>query len=118
MNEDSNSEVNCFARKDNVKNFKKQEQKNTLSIDDEPFLKTFEIFWDKYPKKTAYKEAQKAWLIERPEIDEVLNALEWQFSSDEWRQENGRFIPKPARYVEEQRWKDALTVYDWTLKSR
>jgi hypothetical protein len=84
----------------------KQEQKNTLFIEDESFLKTFETFWDKYPKKTDKEKAKKMWLKDKPNIDEVLKAIQWQKYTPEWEAENGRFIPYPSKYLLDQRWKD------------
>jgi uncharacterized protein YdaU (DUF1376 family) len=91
----------------------KQEQKNTLSIEDESFLKTFETFWDKYPKKTDKEKAKKIWLKDKPNIDEVLKVLQWQKYSSEWEAENGRFIPYPSKYLLDQRWKDEEKIYKW-----
>ena len=92
----------------------KQEQKNTLSIEDESFLKTFETFWDKYPKKSDKEKAKKIWLKDKPNIDEVLKAIQWQKFSPEWETENGRFIPYPSKYLLDQRWKDEVER-DWTV---
>lgn len=86
----------------------KQEQKNTHSIEDESFLKTFETFWEKYPKKTEKEKAKKIWLKDKPNIDEVLKAIQWQKSTPEWEAENGRFIPYPSKYLLDQRWKDEV----------
>jgi len=90
-----------------------QEPKNTVSIEDESFLKTFKTFWEKYPNKSNEAEAERQWLITKPPIDEVLNALSWQNSSDEWSRENGRYIPKPANYILNKKWKDARKLSEY-----
>ena len=37
---------------------------------------TFKIFWSAYPKKVGKDAALKAWNKKKPNIDEVLKALE------------------------------------------
>ncbi len=91
----------------------KREPKNTLSIEDESFLKTFKTFWEKYPNKSNEAEAERQWLITKPPIDDVLKALSWQNSSDEWGRENGRYIPKPANYILNKKWKDARKLSEY-----
>jgi len=92
---------------------KNQEPKNTVSIEDESFLKTFKTFWEKYPNKSNEAEAERQWLITKPPIDDVLKALSWQNSSDEWGRENGRYIPKPANYILNKKWKDARKLSEY-----
>jgi uncharacterized protein YdaU (DUF1376 family) len=92
---------------------KNQEPKNTVSIEDESFLKTFKTFWEKYPNKSNEAEAERQWLITKPPIDDVLKALSWHNSSDEWGRENGRYIPKPANYILNKKWKDARKLSEY-----
>lgn len=97
---------------------KNQETKNTLSIEEESFLKTFKTFWEKYPNKSNEAEAERQWLKTKPPIDEVLKALSWQISSDEWSRENGRYIPKPANYILNMKWKDVRKLSEWERMAR
>lgn len=66
----------------------------------------FNEFWNSYPTKTGKDKALSAWKKKKPNVDEVLNALVWQIESDKWRK---GYIPNPATYINEGRWKDEPT---------
>ena len=66
----------------------------------------FAEFWNSYPTKTGKDKALSAWKKKKPNVDEVLNALVWQIESDKWRK---GYIPNPATYINEGRWKDEPT---------
>lgn len=76
-------------------------------------MSDFEIFWNKYPNKEAKKKAKEIWLRAKPDLNEILKALEWQLVSDKWKR---GFIPLPATYLNQERWNDlpaiALTQED------
>ena len=36
----------------------------------------------------------------------MLTAIEWQRHQDSWLVERGRFIPRPAKWIEDRRWTD------------
>jgi len=66
----------------------------------------FHEFWNHYPKKVGKDAAHKAWTKKKPKIDEVIKALSWQVESMGWTKSNGDFIPNPATYLNDGRWKD------------
>lgn len=66
----------------------------------------FSRFWNAYPKKTGKTEAQKSWLKNKPPIDLILKALVWQSRSEQWRKDNGQFVPNPSTYLNQGRWQD------------
>lgn len=66
----------------------------------------FEIFWLNYPKKKNKGTALKAWLKEKPRLENVLHALSWQRESDDWKKKEGQFIPYPATYINAHGWND------------
>lgn len=66
----------------------------------------FSQFWDAYPKKVAKANAQKAWERQKPDLAEVLKAVECCKASDQWRQE--QYIPHPATWINGRRWEDEL----------
>lgn len=73
----------------------------------------FKSFWTAYPRKQAKPNAQRAWKKLKPgeELTAIiLAAVERQRNSDEWRRENGRFIPLPASWLNARRWEDEPTV--------
>lgn len=73
----------------------------------------FDTFWKAYPKKVAKGDARKAWSQTesiRPELTELLAAIEAQTKSDQWRRNEGQFIPYPATWLRGERWDDELKV--------
>jgi len=66
----------------------------------------FDRFWDAYPKKSGKIAAKKAWIKNKPPIDDVLVALLWQSKSDQWLTDDGRYIPNPLTYINQGRWHD------------
>lgn len=72
----------------------------------------FETFWKSYPRKVGKDAALKAWNKKKPNLDEVLKALEWQTQSAQWLKDGGQFIPHPATYLNQGRWKDEPCVIE------
>ena len=69
-------------------------------------MSDFELFWNNYPKRTGKDKALQAWKKAKPKFDDVMYALSWQTESEQWRKDNGQFIPNPATYINQGRWKD------------
>lgn len=71
--------------------------------------KVFDAFWSAYPRKTAKKDARKAFdKVPRSEWDKLIPAVEEQKVSAQWQKENGRFIPHPTTWLNQGRWEDEL----------
>jgi hypothetical protein len=66
----------------------------------------FEDFWYKYPKKQAKQEAIKAWKKAKPDILQVIDALNWQIPSKQWQAEDGKYIPMASTYLNQRRYLD------------
>lgn len=72
-----------------------------LTYDDVPdFLR----FWSAYPRKDDKKKSFIAWNKNKPPIEQVLKALEWQKKSPQWIKDNGQFIPLGETYINGARW--------------
>jgi hypothetical protein len=78
-----------------------------------PELKAgFELFYEAYPRKQGRQAAIKAWDKLNPDTGttaKIMRAIEVQKQSEQWRRENGRFIPCPATWLNGRRWEDQLT---------
>lgn len=72
----------------------------------------FAEFWSAYPKKVGKGAAEKAWKKAKANLDSVLAAIKVQASSDQWRKENGQYIPNPATWINERRWEDGVAGDD------
>ena len=83
---------------------------NNLITTNQYTSKDFDVFWQAYPKKKKKEDARKAWNTTRPNIEDVLKALEWQKQSPEWFKQGGQFIPYPASWIRSHSWEDEKSV--------
>ena len=98
-------------RNGNVKRDKRRrEEKRRDTTSSSPSSpSSFEAFWQAYPKKVGKGAARKAWSRIRPGQDLVavmLQAIEKQKRGDQWGESHGQFIPHPATWLNEERWRD------------
>jgi hypothetical protein len=84
--------------------------KASKSIDQQETEMYFEDFWYKYPKKVGKQEAIKSWKKAKPDILQVIDALNWQIPSKQWQQEDGKYIPNPATYLNQGRYMDEAPI--------
>lgn len=67
----------------------------------------FDRFWAAYPKKAGKGAAMQAFRrITGVPVDVMLYAIEQQRHSRQWQEDNGRFIPNPATWLNQRRWED------------
>lgn len=67
----------------------------------------FEQFWQEYPKKVAKQYALKAWNRIKPDkalFEKIIKALQEQKQSEQWRRDNGKYIPNPATWLNGGYW--------------
>lgn len=69
---------------------------------------SFKQFWAAYPKKIGKGAAWKAWVMASVPTSTVLAAIEAQKQTDQWRKDNGQFIPHPATWLNQRRWEDEV----------
>ena len=65
-------------------------------VESKPELRGFDEFWAAYPKKRSRGDAEKAWQKLRPDkalLSKILEAVEFANTGDDWRKDNGQFIP-------------------------
>lgn len=88
-------------------------QLNTISKDNnkEIHVQMFKKFYSEYPKKQKRAEAEKAFLELKPDDElfaTMLKSLEAQKQSDNWKLENGKYIPLPSNWIKDKRWEDEI----------
>lgn len=70
----------------------------------------FEAFWMSYPRKVGKQAAKKAFDKVNVPVKTLVDAVERQKCSAQWRKENGRYIPNPATWLNQGRWEDEVNV--------
>lgn len=81
--------------------------------------KQFDKFWQAYPKKVSKKQAQKSWKKINPSLElfeKILKALEMVKQTEQWEKDNGKFIPYPATWLNQERWTDEINMMQDTIK--
>jgi hypothetical protein len=73
----------------------------------------FDAFWAVYPKKRSRSDAEKAWrkLAPSPELRQrIQDAIAVQRTDPRWVEDDGRWIPFPAKWITGRRWEDHVVV--------
>ncbi|MEZ6141580.1 MAG: hypothetical protein R3B84_13490 [Zavarzinella sp.] len=110
-NDDPQKRVtNVTLRNDREEKSREEKSKeNTPPIPPEGGDGEFESFWNSYPKKTGKKAALSEWLNLAPTpelVARILADLAQRCQSQAWTNDDGRWIPNPAKYIQEERWND------------
>lgn len=75
----------------------------------------FERFWKAYPRKAAKQNALRAWKKIRMTaemFDKIMAAVESQKRSEDWKRDNGSYIPYPATWLNGGYWDNELKHED------
>ena len=76
--------------------------------------KGFERFWELYPSKRKKPVARIAWMNMRVHSEEqyaLINAaVERYKKTNLWQEENGRYIPDPDTFLQDERWTDEIKL--------
>lgn len=106
--EDDNHSSNIIKQDTKNKAIKKQNKElNELQE------KQFDKFWQAYPKKVSKKEAQKSWNKINPSLElfeKILKALEMVKQTEQWKKDNGKYVPYPATWLNQERWTDEINM--------
>ena len=85
-----------------------KEKKTTTSVG--YVLEGFNEFWSTYPgpRKQHKSQCYKKWVADKLEFVAamVLDWLQFDIDSDQWRREEGRYIPAPLVWLRKERWVD------------
>lgn len=96
----------CKIRsKGEKENEKEKENENEKELETES--EGFREFWERYPLKLGRREALAQWEGVWGEQDQILSGLEDWLRSESWRRENGRFVPKPEKWLRERWWEQS-----------
>lgn len=82
---------------------------NKKEIENDNLENKFNKFWKEYPKKVSKENARK-WFIKNKPNDELFNkmikSLERFKELDDWKKQNGKYIPYPSTWLNQKRWED------------
>lgn len=73
----------------------------------------FEKFWNAYPRKVGKTAAMKRWVVIEPSeelVGKMLAAIEAWKQSDQWRKNDGQYVPYPVTWLNQERWNDQVAV--------
>lgn len=94
----------------------KDKEIDNIYVADKPLKDdNFDVFWKSYPRKTAKEEARKAYAAlmkkkDAPTIDRLVESVEAHKRSDDWKKDNGQYIPHPATYLRQGRYDDEVSA--------
>ena len=74
-------------------------------IEDECQAARFEAFWDLYPVKLGKDKAMDAWKRLNPDGQAVCDGVRQWLQTEQWKEKDGRFIPRAAKFLEEEHYK-------------
>lgn len=69
----------------------------------------FDAFWKLYPRKVGKSAARKAWDKLKPGVKlaaHICKSVEYHLKCEDWRRDEGKFIPHPSTYLNEGRYDD------------
>ena len=75
----------------------------------------FNKFYSIYPKRIARLVALKSFEKINPDnslLEAILSDIERRKKSEDWTKDNGKYIPYPATYLNQQRWNDVDSKKD------
>jgi len=76
--------------------------------------KSFELFWDMYPKKSGRKPCAAKWerIISKDEslVETIMTALAAHKTNEQWCKDGGMYVPMPSTWLNQERWNDVLDV--------
>lgn len=89
-------------------------QKSTDAAEVNEKEKGFELFWELYPSKRKKPVARIAWMNMRVHSEEqyalINSAVERYKKTNQWQEENGRYIPDPDTFLQDERWTDEIKL--------
>ena len=104
--------LNPHSTTDNNVN-KDNKEKNDKYASNYP--EDFERFWSIYPKKVGKGAAFNSWRkIKKGNgvFEQILSSVENHCKMDQWKRDNGQYIPHPATWLNQCRWQDECKIDD------
>ena len=78
----------------------------------QPYERSFDFFWEAYPKKVNKKRAKEIWCGKikpsRELFKQIIGHIYSMSKTREWSKQGGTFIPHPTTYLNGERWEDEI----------
>lgn len=109
--EDAHKTVSDQRKKERkcIKERKKELFKNERMKEEYTVCK-FDEFYILYPKKRAKKKAIESWMklkLNDDLFNQIIASLKQDVNSEQWNRDEGKFIPLPATWLNQERWNDS-----------
>lgn len=104
----------------NLKSFKTDKIRKDTDTDNLKQIESFfDQFWELYPKKVAKSKTRSIFIKLKPDeklFNEIIKGLQTYLRCDQWQKNKGQFIPYPATFLNQERWKDEIGIKkkSWT----
>lgn len=89
----------------------KPKRKKRISGLSPELLESFGKFWGVYPKHQSKLDAEKAWSKLSPQngqVEIICDAVSRWSKTDQWKKDNGQYVPLPASFLNKRKWEDEL----------
>lgn len=89
--------------KNNIKENKENKKKKENEL--------FDKFWEVYPRKVDKKKAREKFTKIKPTeelVDLMIKQIERFKQTNDWQKENGKYIPHPSTWLNNNRWEDEI----------
>ena len=73
----------------------------------------FDLFWSTFPRKIGKGAAELAWKKLKPDATlqaRIIQSVKAQCKSEQWRRDQGQFIPHASTWLNGKRWEDEVEV--------
>lgn len=112
----SKEEANASTSEANASNLEAIKNKEDRSMNKEyikPYStieEAFESFWNEYPNRKGKGKAREAFkkAIKKTGISTMVEAVRKQRQGSQWKKDEGRYIPYPATWLNQERWEDEV----------
>lgn len=98
------------GKQEKIESKNKNKDKNKKKNKDKCLTREeFDRFWSVYPRKVGKEKALAAFAKVEVPLQVLLDALDKQVRSPQWKKDNGEFIPHPATWLNGKRWEDEVS---------
>lgn len=104
INKNDNTPINKNVKENNT-------SINNTSITKENIKERFDKFWNAYPKRVSKGNAEKWFEKNKPDeelVNLMIKKIELLKNTDQWKSNNGQFIPYPTTWLNAKGWEDEI----------